>query len=120
MITSTRFSELPGILPNKALSEKSHLLLINENLFQLQEQIHLFSKFESHISAVSNIHDALLLLKYGEYDLIVNDELVLDFNKKRILQIIKKRSSSEPLFIIKAKNLVEKHLIWGNFFADEL
>ena len=92
-------------ISNKAINEKTHLLLINGNLHQLQAQIHLFSRFESHITAVSNTQDALFVLKKGEFDLIVNDRQVLNINKKKISQIINNRTSDEPLFIIESKNL---------------
>ncbi len=98
-------SELSNLLPNIAISEKMHLLLINRNLQQLQYQVQLFSRFESHITAVSNTQDALFVLKKGEFDLIVNDRQVLNISKKKIFQIIKNGTSAEPLFIIESKNL---------------
>ena len=89
MATYTDVRELSNLSPNKAITEKMHLLLINSNPYQLQAQLQLFSKFESHISAVTNIHDALLLLKHGDFDLIVNDERIVDFNKNRISHLFK-------------------------------
>ena len=98
-------SELSNLLTNIAISKNMHLLLINSNLHQLQYQVQLFSRFESHITAVSNIQDALFVLKKGEFDLIVNDRQVLDISKNKIFQIINNRRFAEPLFIIESKNL---------------
>ena len=105
MVSYTGVRDISNSLTNKAINEKMHLLLINRNLHQLQYQVQLFSRFESHITAVSNTQDALFVLKKGEFDLIVNDRQVLNINKKKISQIIKNRTSAEPLFIIELKNL---------------
>jgi len=105
MATYTRVSELSNLLENKGISEKTHLLLINKNLQKLQAQIRLFSKFESHITAVSNSQDAIYVLKKGDFDLIVNDNHVLKINNKIFSRMIKKRNSEKPLFIINASYL---------------
>ena len=105
MAANTGITEISKLLPRNAISNKMHLLLINGNLYQLQALIHLFNRFESHITAVSNKKDAIYVLKKCEFDLIVIDNHVLNIKNKNVSQLIQNTIADKSLVIIKSKKL---------------